>query len=180
MGRFTWSTENEVFLAPVDAEHRGLFRFADELQVAIAKSAPPDAICEHLHRLEEYMAEHFSHEEELMREVGYLSYGWHRAQHDTARRRLKLLVPLIETGDIQAAELCLEFLAGWLHDHTTLTDKMMTAFVRNYERTRAARSVDRREKALAVPASSASSITPAASQAAPPPPTGRDLRNRRN
>ena len=151
MARFTWSAENEVFLDPVDAEHRDLFRFADELQVAVAQDADPDAICEHLHRLAEHMAEHFSHEEEMMRGVQYPSYGWHRAQHNTARRRLKLLVPLIEAGDIQAAQLLLDFLAGWLHDHTSLTDRMMAAFVRNHERKYFATFV-LPEDTLAVPA----------------------------
>jgi len=45
MAQFRWSAENEVFLAPVDAEHRDLFWFADELQVAVAQG-DPDAICD--------------------------------------------------------------------------------------------------------------------------------------
>jgi hemerythrin len=110
MALFTWSWENEVFLAQVDAEHRDLFRLADELQDAVARDAPPDDVCEHLHRLASKLDDHFSHEESLMRSAGYPSYGWHRAQHDTVRRRLKLLVPLVEAGDKEAAELLLEFL----------------------------------------------------------------------
>jgi hemerythrin-like metal-binding protein len=153
MVRFIWSEENEVFLSPVDAEHRNLFRFADELGEAVTRNAPPDVVCERLHRLATSTDEHFSHEEELMRGVRYPSYAWHRAQHNTARRRFKLLLPLIETGDMQAAELFLEFLAGWLRDHTTLTDRMMAAFVRNYDRTHAAISTDRWNTALAVAAS---------------------------
>jgi hemerythrin len=153
MGQFTWSAENEVFLAPVDAEHRDLFRIADELQDTVARNALPDEVYGHLQRLTAHVAEHFSHEEELMRGVHYPSYGWHRAQHDTVRRRLKLLVPMIEVGDKEAANLLLEFLAGWLQDHTTLTDKMMAAFVRNYERTHVTDSFERRGKASGVPRS---------------------------
>ena len=69
-----------------------------------------------------------------MQSTGYPSYGWHRQQHETARRRLKLFVPLIESGDKEGTELFLEFLSGWLEDHTTVTDRMMGAYVRNYER----------------------------------------------
>jgi len=44
-----------------------------------------------------------------MQLAGYPSYGWHKHQHDTARRRLKLYAPLIESGDQEAADAFLEF-----------------------------------------------------------------------
>ena len=50
---------------------------------------------------------------------------------------------MVEAGDKDAAELLLEFLAGWLQDHTTVTDKMMGAYVRNYERTHATSAFER-------------------------------------
>jgi len=160
MARFTWSAEHEVLLAPVDAEHRDLFRIADELHAAVSKGAPPDAVSEHLHHLTACMAEHFSHEEELMREVSYPSLRWHTKQHDPARRHLKLLAPLVEAGDRQAARLLFHFLAGWLQDHTTLTDRMMAAFVRNYERTHAASLHERTEKWSPFPLSHTASPAP--------------------
>jgi hemerythrin-like metal-binding protein len=179
MAQFTWSAENEVFLAPVDAEHRDLFRIADGLEDAVARNAFPDEVCEHLQRLTVHVAEHFSHEEELMRGVRYPSYGWHRAQHNTARRRLKVLVPLIEAGSQEAANLLLEFLAGWLQDHTTLTDKMMAAFVRNYERTHGGSLHERMEKWSPVPLSHAASPAPMDSPAQThgPRPASREQRN---
>ncbi len=134
MQHFRWGKENEVFLAQIDAEHRDLFRVADELQQAVTRGAPAAHVKEHLHGLVAHMGDHFSHEEWLMQSTAYPSYGWHKQQHETARRRLKLFVPLIESGDAEAAELFFEFLAGWLEDHTTVTDRMMGAYVRNYER----------------------------------------------
>jgi hemerythrin len=68
---------------------------------------------------------------------------------------MRLLAPLVEAGDRQAAKLLLHFLAGWLHDHTTLRDRMMAAFVRNHGRTHEAISVERRDEALAVSAGAA-------------------------
>jgi hypothetical protein len=78
-----------------------------------------------------------------MQSVKYSSYGWHKQQHDTARRRLKLFAPLIESGDAEASDLFLEFLEGWLREHTTLTDRMMAAHVRNYERAHATGALER-------------------------------------
>jgi hypothetical protein len=37
----------------------------------------------------------------------------------------------------------LEFLEGWLRDHITLTDRMMAAHVRNYERANATSALER-------------------------------------
>ena len=135
MRRFNWGKENEVFLAQIDAEHREIFRIAGGLEHAVAKSAPADELRIQLRRLAGAAEDHLSHEEWLMQSVSYPSYGWHKQQHDTLRRRLKLFIPLIESGDAEATELFLEFLAGWMHDHTSVTDRMMGAFVRNFERT---------------------------------------------
>jgi hemerythrin len=142
MRHFTWSPENEVFLAQVDAEHRDLFRIADELQQAVAGNVLP-AVKQQMRRLVDHAEEHFSHEEWLMQSVKYSSYDWHKQQHDTARRRLKLFVPLIESGNVEAADVFFEFLEGWLQDHTSLTDRMMAAHVRNYERAHATNALER-------------------------------------
>jgi hemerythrin len=143
MGHFAWSPENEVFIAQIDAEHRDLFQIAEGLEHAMEAKAPAVETREHLHALAAHIEEHFSHEEWLMQSVRYPSYGWHRQQHDTVRRRLKLFIPLIEEGNVEAADAFLEFTAGWLNDHTTVTDRMMAAFVRNYERAHATSALER-------------------------------------
>jgi hemerythrin len=137
MRHFRWSQTNEVFLTRIDAEHRDLFRIAEALQQAIAGKAAAAGVKQHLDGLIAHAEEHFSHEERLMQSVKYSSYGWHKQQHDTARRRLERFAPLIESGDSGAAELLMEFLEGWLRDHISLADRMLAAYVRNYERANA-------------------------------------------
>ena len=153
MRHFRWSEENEVFLTQIDAEHRDLFRIADALQQAIAGHAPAADVNGHLHVLLAHAEEHFSHEEWLMQSVKYGSYAWHKQQHNTARRRLKLLAPLVESGESEAAELFLEFLDGWLQDHICVTDRMMGAYVRNYERATATNALERWGEPLPVKSS---------------------------
>jgi hemerythrin len=135
MRHFGWSEGNEVYLPLIDAEHRALFGLGDALQNAVSAGAAATEVREHLHRLTAQAEEHFTHEEWLMQSAGYPSYGWHKHQHDTARRRINLYAPLIESGDREATDAFLEFLCGWLQDHTGLTDRMMGAYLRNYERT---------------------------------------------
>jgi hemerythrin len=134
MGHFDWSEEYDVFLGQIDGEHRKLFQVADGLEQAITGGAPTLDVKRQLQSLTACFEEHFSHEEWLMQSVNYSSYGWHKQQHETVRKRIKLFTPLIEGGETEAAQVFLEFLTGWLHDHTSLTDKMMAAHVRNYER----------------------------------------------
>src|SRR6516165_2272295 len=143
MRHFTWSRDNEIFLAQIDAEHREMFRIAGGLERALSQGAPRVEVRDQLRALSAHAEDHFSHEEWLMQSTSYPSYGWHRQQHDTVRRRLKLLVPLIEKGDQEATDLFLEFLSGWLQDHTGVTDKMMGAYVRNYERTHSTSAFER-------------------------------------
>ena len=143
MRNFRWSENNEVFLPQVDAEHRDLFRIADELQQAIAGQAVAADVKRHLDTLVAHAEEHFSHEEWLMQSVKYSSYGWHKQQHNTARRRLQVFAPLVESGESEAAELLLDFLEGWLQDHISVTDRMMAAHVRNYERANATSAIER-------------------------------------
>jgi hemerythrin len=145
MRHFAWSAENEVFIAQIDAEHRDLFQTAEGLERSLEEKAAPAETQQYLQALAAHMEEHFSHEEWLMQSVRYPLFGWHRQQHDTARRRLKLFLPLIEEGNVEAVSAFFEFLAGWLNDHTTVTDRMMAAFVRNYERAHAASALERWE-----------------------------------
>jgi hemerythrin len=169
MRGFAWSSENEVFIAQIDAEHRDLFQIAARLEQAIEEKAPPAETRQLLDTMAAHVGDHFSHEEWLMQSVAYPSYGWHRQQHDTARRRLKLFVRLIEEENGEAADVFLDFLAAWLHDHTTVTDRMMAAYVRNYERAHATDALER----WSLPASRAEKMprTPPAEELGPFPKT---------
>jgi hemerythrin-like metal-binding protein len=134
MQRFKWTKAHAVFLPEVDAEHRNLFHLADELQSAVLSKAEVRQVRETLRALIAATEDHFTHEERRMREAHYPSYVWHRQQHDTLRKKVSHLVPSIESGDGEAAVLLLEYLSGWLKDHTALTDRMMGAYLRNFDR----------------------------------------------
>lgn len=131
-----WTLDNEVFIARIDAEHREVFDSAEAFEQSIVSPSTHTQTQHCLATLCIRLEEHLSHEERLMQSVGYPSYDWHKQQHDTLRRRLKLFTPLISGGNREAADVFLEFLAGWLQDHTSVADRMMAAFVRNYERAR--------------------------------------------
>ena len=137
MSLFHRSGGYTIFISEIDAEHRMLFRLVDELQTAL-ESRSRHGRSELLQALLTHAQAHFAHEERLMRASRYDAFAWHKHQHDGARRHVKRLVKRIEEGDREAGAELLEYLAGWLNSHVTVTDRMMAAYLRNFERRRAA------------------------------------------
>jgi hemerythrin len=140
MRPFKWNKGYNVFLPEVDAEHRQIFRGAAELQHALETGVDQAGVQAAMESLAAVIDEHFAHEERLMKAAACQSYEWHRRQHQTARKQTKALLAGFAAGDAAAPGAYLEFLARWLKDHVGLTDRMMSAQVRNHSRVRAAAS----------------------------------------
>ena len=134
MPQFQWSRQYAVFVPEIDAEHRAIFQIGAELERAAAAHAPKQRLREMVRAMAGHAEDHFTHEERLMRAVRYQAFDWHKKQHDGARRRLKQFAKRIEAGEREAPGEMLHYLAQWLHDHTALTDRMMGARLRNFER----------------------------------------------
>jgi len=131
---FSWSVHNEVFLPEIDAEHRALFQGGQELQRLLAAEAPVERIRECLNHVAQLAESHFQHEERLMRESQFVSLDWHIQQHDHLRRLSKE----VDAADMPSLRAFVEHVGTWLHDHTTVADRIMAAHVRNWSRTFAA------------------------------------------
>ena len=134
MRPFKWNAAHAVHLGQVDAEHRAIYQAAGELHQSILGNAPPERILETLRGLMAHTEDHFAHEERLMQAASYGSYAWHKQQHDTARKRLAQFAARIEAGETGSVEPLLNYLAGWLRDHVSVADRMMSAYMRNYAR----------------------------------------------
>jgi len=132
MSLFHRSGGYTIFIPEIDAEHRTLFRLVEELRTARRTRAELlQSIVSHIHG-------HFAHEERLMRASRYDALAWHKHQHDGAQRQVKRLVRRIEEGDRKATAELVEFLTGWLESHVPVADRMMAAYLRNFERRTAA------------------------------------------
>jgi hemerythrin len=140
MRLFKWNKGYDVFLPEIDAEHREIFRLAAELQNALDSGAKKAGVEGAMESLASVLGEHFAHEERLMKAASCPSYEWHRRQHSTARKQIRRVRTAFAAGDADAAGAYLEFLSRWLGDHLSVTDRLMSAQVRNYSRVRAAAS----------------------------------------
>jgi len=134
MALFHWTKQYAVYVPEIDAEHRAIFTLGAELERAAAARAPKGRVREMLRALVAHAEDHFTHEERLMRDARYEAFEWHKKQHDGVRRRLKEYGKRIEADDREAPAELLQYLSHWLHDHTSLTDRMMGARLRNFNR----------------------------------------------
>lgn len=123
-----------VWLPEFDKEHDELFRIADEIRSAMQEGALLRAVEPLLQELNKHAREHFANEEKQMRSTRYPLLAWHRKQHDTVRRKLENLARSVAQGDRESVLPTLDFLAGWLRDHTSVADRMMASYLRNQTR----------------------------------------------
>ncbi|MEO8369620.1 MAG: bacteriohemerythrin [Candidatus Solibacter sp.] len=132
MSLFKWSSDYSVYLPEIDAEHRAIYRLADEFHKALLSGADPEQLKAMAASLLESEEQHFRHEERLMKAMHYQGMAWHKKQHDTARKKSRELAKRIAEGDATATTDTLKFLSQWLTDHITVADRMMGATLRNY------------------------------------------------
>jgi len=134
MQLFRWSKTHEVYLPEIDAEHRVLFQRGSELYKAILAGAEPDRLSALLADLLQAATDHFEHEERLMRSAHFPSLAWHKQQHDAVRKRASECIARIDAGESEARIELLKFLSSWMRDHLSVADRMMGAYLRNWQR----------------------------------------------
>lgn len=135
MASFKWTKAHSVFVKDFDSEHQLLCASMEQLHQALS-AGMEQSVQPALSKLLEQLGAHLSHEEREMRGSSYPGYDWHKRQHDAARKRVQQFVARVESGDGHAASELLDFFKGWLKDHTGLHDRMMAAYLRNFDRTR--------------------------------------------
>jgi hemerythrin len=116
----------------IDAEHRTIFEKAGELHRAVLAGKDIAEIQALLKELIARASRHFTHEEEMMRAAGYPSYEWHKGQHDSIRAKVKSAERRLRRGETDGTLELLKYLSGWLKNHTSVTDRLMSAYCRNH------------------------------------------------
>ena len=134
MRSLQWTEEDSVYLPELDEQHQAMYRLAQDLRHAVVEGEAPVHLALKAQRLADEFADHFRHEESLMREASYPQVEWHQRQHATARAQLEALAASIHTGEQAAIFESLEAIAKWMRDHTGIADRMAGAYLRNHLR----------------------------------------------
>jgi hemerythrin len=118
MTTLEWTPALAVGVDTIDAQHRELFRRAEQL-IAALRAGDRGEVPLVLAYLEEYAVHHFGAEERLMREVGYPGLDEHVAAHQAFRADFAELVQRFErTGPTAYVALTVHnWLSDWLRKH---------------------------------------------------------------
>jgi hemerythrin-like metal-binding protein len=127
---------HRVYIPKLDAEHKLIHEAVAELRNIMQEGDLTERAQAALQGLLYHLAEHLSGEERMMRSTLYPGYAWHKRQHDAARKRVKGFAGRLQQGDAGAVSELVDFFRAWLRDHTGLHDRMMAAYLRNFERAR--------------------------------------------
>lgn len=126
----TFTTANAVRIKDVDDQHRRLFDLLNRLHAAVSAGEERGELRDILDELVEYTVYHFEIEEGLCREHGFPGYAEHKTAHDElAATAFDLQGKLREGGATLSFEL-LDFLHGWLMEHTMGLDQEMGPYLR--------------------------------------------------
>jgi hemerythrin len=126
MTKIAWREEMSVGVDKVDEQHKKLLEIIADLHEAV-ETEHGGAVAEALFQeTSDYVANHFSTEEELMNEHAYPKFEEHLKMHDWF---IKQVMELHKNKNEETAKKTLTFLTDWFINHIMKTDKEMGSFL---------------------------------------------------
>jgi hemerythrin len=127
-----WSQDLETGNGAVDAQHKMLFSYVNDLIGVIESDDEADKIQETLAFLIHYTVQHFQDEEALQLECGFPDYARHKQLHEDFKlTATELARRFTESGS--SAELCAAvkgIVVEWLKEHIRGEDKRIGDYIR--------------------------------------------------
>ena len=118
-----WTDELSVGSSKIDAQHKVLIKFINDLEDAIHKHQAEVVLKEILNGLVEYTILHFDLEEHQLAMCDYPDLAAHKAEHEDLKKSVLGFKEQYESGNLKLDVKILAFLKVWLIDHIMLTDK---------------------------------------------------------
>ena len=130
MSRYEFTKNLETGNAMIDREHRELIQAVNRLLDACSEGKGRAFMDETIKFLNNYVNQHFSHEEQLQKLSSYLGFAAHRAFQEKYKNTLKEITSLISASGPTIAELGkLNKHISVLLSHITTEDKKLGAFL---------------------------------------------------
>lgn len=135
MSAIAWEDKYSVEIEAIDKQHQSLFDMFNELYEAYQSDTTDKKILKDiLHKLINYMYEHFETEEELLKEYDYPATKHHIEKHnhfkDEINEKYKIFISKSDSENLPE-ELIL-FMINWISEHILKTDKeYLTYFKKN-------------------------------------------------
>jgi hemerythrin len=123
MAYFEWKEEYGVGIQKLDAQHRTLVAYLNDLYAAMSEGKGKETLDKVLDGLVQYTKNHFISEESLMKLYNYPGYPDHKEKHEKMSGHVLALKQKFERGEISNPIQITNFLKDWLAKHIVGTDK---------------------------------------------------------
>jgi len=118
-----------LFRSEIDDDHKMLLGYINDLFIACAASQGPAVLKNTLSQVQRYTREHFVHEEDVMRKMGFAGLDEHRSAHTELVSELDDLIDEFEAGaSHDLSNKTLQFLEAWLLHHILIDDTKIGRF----------------------------------------------------
>ena len=127
---FLWDKKLETGNAMIDKEHRELIQAVNKLLDACSEGKGRASMDETIKFLNNYVNQHFSHEEQLQKQSSYPGFAAHRIFHEKYKQTLKEITSQISVSGPTITELGkLNSHISVLMTHISTEDKKLAAFL---------------------------------------------------
>jgi hemerythrin-like metal-binding protein len=136
MPKLVWDNQYSIGIEAIDAPHRVLFEYINELRDIMLGNKPADVIESTFYSILNYTITQFLDEEVLLYQNEYPDYENHKQVHDEFMNEIKSLYVRFRAGDplangrIVSAEVT-AILTEWIQVHIMNEDKRYAEYFRN-------------------------------------------------
>lgn len=126
-----WSEMYQIGIKRIDEQHRGFFELWDK---ELKNADMDDSVCLSciLKKLEKYITDHFTFEENMMKESGYKDAQKHMAMHKYFIQRVNEMKLEFKYMNPLLFEKVTDFMKKWLLHHIMQVDKKCKETFVNY------------------------------------------------
>jgi hemerythrin len=120
-----WKDDYSVGNRVIDEQHKGLIRMTAELYEACRQGGDTEKalFIKTLHGAVQYVKEHFSTEEQIMKRVNYPDYAVHKKEHEDFITEVLRQAKNYENNKPFVPATFVKFLLEWILTHVAGSDK---------------------------------------------------------
>lgn len=113
-------------IVKIDIQHQMLFNAIKDARNQVSR----DSVLTLLHKMESYIALHFSDEEQFMRDNNVLGYDEHLIQHSKFKSLVRLHIEEVDKIGVLSSEI-LKFAEDWLINHINVEAELFRQYVKH-------------------------------------------------
>lgn len=128
----TWDdSRHSLGIASIDQQHRGLMDMVNNLSEEVVHGYDLEKVLQQIDQILIYTEDHFSHEEQLMRDHGFPDLERHTVEHATLLGEIATLRETLKPDHPGRVMLVTAFLADCAERHILTEDRALAEHLRN-------------------------------------------------